>query len=122
VPAARADAGNRPGALAGTFHVALQREQPAGKGTTAVYRDYHGAYELAPGVVVTVTTSGRHLHWHLKAVDDGDAEEGDFVPRSQNRFFVPEYDVDIAFVRNEHGVVDHQLDSHGKLFKKIRAG
>jgi protocatechuate 3,4-dioxygenase beta subunit len=122
VPATHADAGNRPGALAGTFHLALQREQPAGKGTPAVYRDYHGDYELAPGVVVTVTTSGRHLHWHVKGTDDGEAEDGDFVPRSHNRFFVPEYDVDITFVRNEHGVVDHQLDSHGKLFRKIGAG
>jgi protocatechuate 3,4-dioxygenase beta subunit len=121
-PAARADAGDRHGVLAGTFHVALQREQPAGKSTPAVYRDYPGDYELAPGVVVTVTTSGRHLHWHVKGIDDGEAEDGDFVPRSQNRFFVPEYDVEITFVRNEHGLVDHQLDSHGKLFKRIRAG
>ena len=121
VPIARADAGNRPGALAGTFHVALQREQPAGKGAPAVYRDYHGDYELAPGVVVTVTTSGRHLHWHLKGTDQGEAENGDFVPRSQNRFFVPEYHTEITFVRNEQGVVDHQLDSHGKLFRRIRA-
>lgn len=44
------------------------------------------------------------------------------MPRSQNRFFVPEYDVEITFVRNEHGTVDHQLDSHGKLFRKIHAG
>jgi protocatechuate 3,4-dioxygenase beta subunit len=118
-PAARADADKRPGALAGTFHVALQRERPAGKDARAAWRDYHGDYELAPGVIVSVTTAGKHLHWRLKGGDEGDAEDGDFVPRSQSRFFVPEYDIEVTFVRNEHGVVDHQLDSRGMLFKKI---
>jgi len=118
VPAARGDGGKRTGALAGTFHVALQREQPAGKNTPTAFGDYHGDYEIAPGVVVSVTTSGRHLHWRLN--DNGDTEDGDYVPRSQNRFFVPEYDIEIAFVRNEHGLVDHQLDSNGKLLKRIR--
>jgi protocatechuate 3,4-dioxygenase beta subunit len=120
-PGARADAADRRGALAGTFHLALQREQPAAKGAASVYRDYHGDYELAPGVVVTVTTAGRRLHWHLKGAGDGEADDGDFVPRSQSRFFVPEYDIEVTFVRNEHGVVDHQLDSRGMLFKKISA-
>lgn len=98
----------------------MQREQPAGKGAQAVYRDYHGDYEIAPGAVVTVSNVGRHLHWHLKGTDDGEAEDGDYVPRSQNRFFIPEYDLEVMFVRNEHGLVDHQLDSRGMLFKKIR--
>jgi hypothetical protein len=119
LPVARSDAPSRPGALAGTFHLALQREQPVGKDPRAVYRDYHGDYDLAPGVVVTVSTSGKHLHWHVRGADAGDAEDGDFVPRSQSRFFVPEYDIEVTFVRNEHGVVDHQLDSRGMLFRKI---
>jgi len=119
-PVANTGAPSRPGALAGTFHIALQRERPPGKDAQAAYRDYHGDYEVAPGVVVTVSTAGRHLHWHVKGADAGDAEDGDFKPRSQSRFFVPEYDIEVTFVRNEHGIVDHQLDSRGRLFKKIR--
>ena len=120
-PSARADAASRPGAVAGTFHIALQREQAPGRNAHAAYHDYRGDYEVAPGVILSVSTLGKRLHWRLnQGESDGDALDGYFVPRAQNRFFVPEYDLEATFVRNEHGEVQHVLDSRGVLMKKVR--
>lgn len=119
-PGARADASSKPGALAGTFHVALQRERPAGKDVASAYRDYTGTNDIGPGVTIAVSARGKRLRWHLsRGESEGDALDGEFVPRAQARFFVPEYDLEATFVRNEHGQVDHVLDSRGSLMKKI---
>ena len=119
-PAPRRDTAGPAGALAGTFHIALQRERPVGKNSDRTYGDYSGTYEVAPGVTVVVTTRGRHLLWHLsQGESEGDALDGEFIPRAQGRFYVPEYDIETTFVRNEHGGVDHVLDSRGILMKKL---
>ncbi|HEX6832667.1 MAG TPA: hypothetical protein VF132_03955, partial [Rudaea sp.] len=79
-----------------------------------------GVYQIAVGVELTVVAKGRHLHWRLnRPEDEGDAREGEFAPRTQLRFFVPEYDIEASFVRDEHRKVDHILDSRGILMKKI---
>jgi protocatechuate 3,4-dioxygenase beta subunit len=121
-PTPQTSVARRPGALAGTFDIAMQREQPPGKNAETVYREYSGDYLVAPGVTLRVSKSGRHLRWHVnQGESDGDALDGVFEPRAQNRFFVPEYDFDVSFVRNEHGEVDHVLDSRGILMKKVHA-
>ena len=103
------------------FDVALERERPVSTQDLRVYRDYIGDYEVAPGVFATISVAGRRLHWHLSGIDDsGDATEGVFLPRSSNRFFLPEYDTHIQFVRDEHGKVTHSLNDHGDLARKIR--
>jgi hypothetical protein len=114
-----AEAAKHPGARVGTFDVALDREQPPEADAEHTYREYAGVYEIAPGVTIAIAAQGRKLHWHLSAAEnEGDAVEGEFQPRAKGRFFVPEYDIDVAFVRNEHGVVDHTVDRFG-LHKKI---
>jgi protocatechuate 3,4-dioxygenase beta subunit len=101
------------------FDVALERERPAEADSAHTYREYAGTYALAPGVTLAVSAAGRTLRWHLStAENEGDALEGEFRPRAKGRFFVPEYDLEVTFVRNEHGVVDHQIDSLGRLYPK----
>ena len=116
---ARADAAQHPGARTGTFDVALDREQPPEADAEHTYREYAGVYEIVPGVTLEVIAQGRKLRWQLSAPEDaGDAVEGDLQPRAKGRFFVPEYDLEITFVRNEHGVIDHTIDRLG-LHKKV---
>jgi protocatechuate 3,4-dioxygenase beta subunit len=106
--------------VAGTFDIALVREQPPAADAAKIYRDYVGTYEVAPGVTITIRATGNKLFWHLSAAEnEGDALDGQLLPRAQGRFFVPEYDFEVTFVRNEHGQVDHVLDSRGMLSKKI---
>jgi len=107
------------GTLIGRFDIALQRETPPDRNATSLYRQFAGVYQIAPGVQITVVAKGRHLYWHLnQGENQGDALDGEFVPRTQMRFFVPEYDIDATFVRDEHGAIDHVLDSRGILMKK----
>jgi len=114
-----AGAAKRPGARAGTLDIALDREQPPEADAEHTYREYAGIYEIVPGVNITVIAERRKLRWKLSAPEnDGDATEGEFQPRAKGRFFVSEYDLEVTFVRNEHGVIDHTLDSLG-LHKKI---
>lgn len=111
----------RAGLLVGNFDVVLDREQrPPQADAVKAYRDYAGIYQIAPGVTLTVRGDGNKLRWHLSAGEnEGDALDGEFLPRARARFFVPEYDFEVTFVRNEHGAVDHVLDSRGLLFKKV---
>lgn len=112
--------GPRP-CLKGIFDIALEREHPVSAAAFRSYADYVGDYQIAEGVIVTVSLSGHGLHWHLSAgADPHDALDGEFLPRSQNRFFISEYDDSISFVRDEHGHVTHALPGRGGLYKKIR--
>jgi protocatechuate 3,4-dioxygenase beta subunit len=117
----RAAAPGRHAALAGVFDVALERERPVSTQDLRIYRDYIGAYEVAPGVIVTIGVVKRRLHWHLtKGEEPGDPLEGELLERSRTRFFLPEYDQQVTFVRDEHGKVTHTLNDHGDLARKIR--
>lgn len=110
----------RPGARTGVLDVALERERPPEADAEHSYREYAGRYQFAPGETLEVTARGRRLYWHVDVKDgDGEPVDGEFVPRAKGRFFVPEYDFEVSFVRNEHGVVDHTLNSDGQLSKKI---
>jgi protocatechuate 3,4-dioxygenase beta subunit len=111
----------RPGARLGALDVALERDRPAEADAEHTYREYVGRYQYTSDVTLEVTTDGRKLYWHANVKDesDTDAADGEFQPRAKGRFFVPEYDFEVTFVRNEHGVVDHTLNSDGHLSKKI---
>ena len=107
--------------LAGTFDIALERERPVSTQDLRAWRDYVGDYEVAPGVIVSVHVVRRRLHWHLSAAEEhGDAVDGELLARSRTRFFIPEYDLHVSFVRDEHGKVTHTLDDRGSLNRKIR--
>jgi catechol 1,2-dioxygenase len=108
------------GALEGTLDVALEREQSPSAADVDHYADFLGSYQIAAGVTVTISQDARHLHWHLSAAeDDGDALDGVLIARGAARFFIPEYDMTVTFVRDEHGKVSHALNSHGDLMKKV---
>jgi catechol 1,2-dioxygenase len=107
--------------LEGVFDIALEHERAVSAQDLRVYRDYIGAYEVSPGVIVALSAAGRRLHWHLStAGEEGDAIEGELLPRSRSRFFLPEYDTHVQFVRDEHGKVTHTLNDHGDLARKLR--
>ncbi|HKE49404.1 MAG TPA: hypothetical protein VKB52_15165 [Rhodanobacteraceae bacterium] len=108
------------GGLDGRFDVALERERAAETDAAHAYGEYAGTYQVAPGVTIVVSVAGKRLRWHLSAAEtDGEAIDGEFAPRAKGRFFVPEYDFEVSFVRNDHGIVDHALDSRGILFQKL---
>jgi protocatechuate 3,4-dioxygenase beta subunit len=108
-------------ALEGVFDIALERERAVSSQDLRSYRDYIGEYEVGPGVTVSIGVHGRRLHWHLSAPEDeGDATDGELLPRSRSRFFLPEYDMHVQFVRDEHGKVTHTLNDHGDLSRKLR--
>ncbi len=108
------------GKLHGLFDIVLRRETPPDRNAVALYKEFAGVYQIAEGVELTVVAKGSHLYWHLnRPEEEGDARDGEFAPRTQSRFFVPEYDIEGTFVRNEHHVVDHILDSRGILMRKI---
>ena len=120
-PAKHAASAGKRESLAGTFDIALERERPVSTQDLRVYRDYIGDYQVAPGVVVSVGVVKRRLHWRLSAAEEaGDPLEGEMLERSRTRFFVPEYDMQVTFVRDEHGKVTHTLNDHGDLARKIR--
>jgi hypothetical protein len=52
-----ADAAKRPGARAGTFDIALDREQPLEADAEHTYREYAGVYEIVPGVTLETERS-----------------------------------------------------------------
>jgi len=115
-------ADKRAGARIGVLDVALERERSPEADAEGAYREYAGRYQFAPDVTLDVTARGRRLYWHAnvkKPESDTDAADGEFQPRAKGRFFVPEYDFEVTFVRNEHGIVDHTLNSDGHLSKKI---
>jgi|GEM_PF-945837 len=109
----------RPGGYAGVFDVSLERERPPQADAAKVYPEFAGVYEMSADATITVRASRNKLFWQARVPhEDGEVLEGEFMPRAQSRFFVPEYDLEVTFVRNEHGVVDHTLDSKGRLARK----
>jgi catechol 1,2-dioxygenase len=112
---------SRKAAFEGSLDIALERERAVSAADAAVFPDYAGDYEVAPGVIVSISAAANRLRWHLSAAeDDGDALDGELVARSRTRFRIPEYDMGVTFVRDEHGTVTHTLTDDGHLAKKIR--
>ena len=105
----------------GSFDIGLEPERPADDAAVKQYPDYAGKYELVPGAVfLTFAVEGRHLRWNLSAPETpGDPLTGIMLPRSANRFVCSEYDLTVAFVRDEHGKVTHFLQNDRDLVRKI---
>ncbi|SEL75133.1 CubicO group peptidase, beta-lactamase class C family [Chitinophaga rupis] len=73
---------------------------------TAAYRLYTGKYELAPNVVMAISTEGDHIYEQLT----GQARF-EIFPSAPAEFFMKVVDARISFMKNEQGVVD-QLVLH----------
>ncbi len=66
-----------------------------------IYDDYEGEYEMAPGVVLTISRDGDRLMGHVT----GQAKL-QLLPTSETEFFVSEIDAELNFVRADDGSVN----------------
>ena len=94
------------------------KEKVISKIDPAVYDDYVGEYELAPGVIVTITTEGDKL------ISEGPNQpKAEMLPESSATFFLREVDATFTFVRDATGrVVQVNIRRGGREFtaKRIR--
>src|SRR3984893_10236054 len=65
-----------------------------------IFDGYAGQYEVAPGVILTITRDGEHLMAQTK----GQAK-AEIFPSSDTEYFSRRVDVQIKFVKNEQGQV-----------------
>lgn len=79
-------------------------EEPRDRKTVAVdpkiFDDYAGEYEIAPGVILTITRDGEHLMAQTKG-----QPRAEIFPSSDTEYFSRRVDVQIKFVKNEQGQV-----------------
>jgi hypothetical protein len=81
-------------------------EDPApGKADTQKFAAYSGAYELAPGVTMTVTAEGGHLY----SQRSGRAKE-ELIPEATDIFFRPGIEGRRVFHYTDDGKVDSLID------------
>ena len=94
------------------------RERVITRVDPAIYSDYIGEYELAPGAVVTITRVGDKL------MSRGPGQpEAELLPESPSTFFLREVDASFTFIKDEAGrVVQVNIRRGGREFqaKRIR--
>jgi len=110
---------SRPDLLQADFGIVLQPEQRADAAARALWPEYAGTYELAPGVALTISAAGNELRWAAPPETPGDAVTGVLSPRSRTRFFCREFDITVEFVRDEHGKVKHALIQDRQVARKL---
>lgn len=66
----------------------------------AIYEEYIGEYEMAPGVIVTITTSENKILAQLTG-----QESFEIFPMSETEYFYKVVDATITFVKNHEGEV-----------------
>jgi len=72
----------------------------SGSVSTGVSDSYAGEYEVAPGVILTITRDGEHLMAQTKG-----QPRAEIFPSSETEYFSRRIDVQIKFVKNEQGQV-----------------
>lgn len=104
------------GAIAHGDRVTLTSERRETTVPTAVLAQYPGAYELAPGVTMTITLEGGQLMTQIT----GQGKLAMFA-ESDTAFFLKAADAQIEFARNPSGVVTHLvLHQNGRDVKASR--
>ncbi len=85
---------------------------------TAVYSDYVGEYELAPGAIIVITKEGDKL------ISQGPQQpKAEMLPESKTTFFLREVDATFTFVKDDTGrVIQVNIRRGGREFqaKRIR--
>lgn len=84
----------------------LPQERPAAampNVTTNVYDAYVGKYELAPGLIVTITRDGNRLFSEVGG------QRSELVPQSETQFTIPAANMKVTFVRDANGQVTHMI-------------
>ncbi|GFN34415.1 serine hydrolase [Tepidimicrobium xylanilyticum] len=69
-----------------------------------IYNDYVGKYELAPGIIITITTEESRLYAQLTGQN-----KFEIFPSSQDEFFYKVVEAQIHFQRDEKGTVTHLI-------------
>lgn len=98
----------------------VDEEMPAEKQVAtidfAVYDDYIGEFELAPGFLIAVTRDGDRLL--AKATGQGEFE---LFPASETLFFLTVVDAELRFIRNANDEVNNiVLDQGGRKMPGVR--
>lgn len=86
----------------------LPQERPAAvipSVTPNIYDAYVGKYELAPGLIVTITRDGNRLFSEVGG------QRSELVPQSETQFTIPAANMKVAFVRDANGQVTHMIVS-----------
>lgn len=92
----------------------LKEETPA-QIDPAVYVAYVGEYELAPGVIITVTKEGAQLFVQLTG-----QPKFEIFPRSETEFFLQVVKADIKFVKDTAGKVASLILKQGGVEQTAR--
>jgi CubicO group peptidase (beta-lactamase class C family) len=88
------------------------REREISKVDPSIYEKYVGSYELAPGVVLTVTKEGDRLF------SQGPGQpRSELLPESENSFFLRNIDAQFTFVREGEQVVRVVIRRGGREFQ-----
>jgi hypothetical protein len=92
------------------------RERVVAQIDTAVYSDYVGEYELAPGAVITITRAGNKL------LSQGPGQpQSELLPESLTTFFLRDVDASFTFIKDESGrVVQLTIRRAGREFQARR--
>src|SRR5689334_20569375 len=92
------------------------RERVVAQIDPAVYSDYVGEYELAPGAIITVTQAGNKL------ISKGPGQpQAELLPESLTTFFMRDVDASFTFVKDESGrVVQLIIRRGGREFQAKR--
>lgn len=102
-------AGGNPGAIAhgiaGLYNPELAPpERKEARLDPKIFDDYVGQYELAPGVVLTVTRETDKL-W----AQAGEQLKAELFPESETRFFLKVVEAEVTFVKDSSGKVTHLI-------------
>ncbi|MCK9996176.1 MAG: serine hydrolase [Candidatus Krumholzibacteria bacterium] len=100
--------------------VRVDEEMPAEREVAvidfAVYDDYVGEFELAPGFSITISRDGERLLGQATG-----QPEFELFPASETVFFLTVVDAELSFVRNENGEVNNiVLDQGGAKMPGVR--
>jgi len=83
---------------------------------TTLYDKYVGEYELAPGIIITITRDEKGIYAQVTGQD-----KYQIYPKSEKEYFYKIVDAQITFVENEEGLVTglilHQLGQEIKATK-----
>jgi uncharacterized protein (TIGR02246 family) len=86
----------------------LPQERPAAvipSVTPNIYDAYVGKYELAPGLIVTITRDSNRLFSEVGG------QRSELVPQSETQFTIPAANMKVTFVRDANGQVTHMIVS-----------
>ena len=92
------------------------RERVIAQIDPAVYAEYVGEYELAPGAVITITRAGNKL------ISQGPGQpQAELLPESTTSFFLRDVDASFTFIKDESGrVVQLTIRRGGREFHARR--